>query len=176
MARNVEIKAAVSDPDAIRRRLSGIASGPPQIIEQLDTFFVVSAGRLKVRRFEDGSGELIAYERTNAAGPKTSNYSIVSCDDAARLVEILAHILPVRGQVVKQRELFLVDRTRVHLDQVEGLGSFVELEVVLRNNDSIEAGTREARDLMDRLGITRESLVADAYIDLIERRATILPR
>jgi predicted adenylyl cyclase CyaB len=81
--------------------------------------------------------------------------------------------VPVRGRVVKRRELVIVGRTRVHLDEVEGLGAFVELEVVLGEGEPVDAGTREAHELMDRLGIPRDSLVPGAYIDLLERRATI---
>ena len=163
----------MSDLDAIRRRASAIASGPPQVINQIDTFFVVPHGRLKVRQFADGSGELIAYTRPDQPGPKLSSYSIVPSDDAAALVEILAKLAKIRGRVVKSRELFLIGRTRVHLDEVESLGSFVELEVVLTDGEPIEAGTREADDLMDRLGIVRDALIREAYIDLLERRATI---
>jgi predicted adenylyl cyclase CyaB len=173
LARNIEIKAAVADPGAVRRLAASIASAPSQLIDQTDTFFIVPRGRLKVRQFADGTGELIAYDRADDAGPKTSNYSIVACSDASQLVEILSKCVPIRGRVVKRRELFLVDRTRVHLDEVEGLGCFVELEVVLKETEPIDAGTREAYDLMDRLGISRDWLVPDAYIDLIERRVTI---
>ena len=171
--RNIEIKASVSDLGAIRRRASAIASGSSQVIDQIDTFFTVSHGRLKVRRFADGSGELIAYRRKDQSGPKVSSYSIVPTDDAAALVEILAKLAPIRGRVVKSRELLLIGRTRVHLDEVESLGSFVELEVVLNDDEPAESGTQEAHELMERLGIPRDSLVPDAYIDLLERRATM---
>lgn len=175
MARNVEIKAAVSDLDAVRRRASAIASGPSQVINQIDTFFAVPGRRLKVRQFADGSGELISYNRPDGSGPKISTYSIVACADARTLVDILVRLLPVRGPVVKRRELFMIGRTRVHLDEVEALGSFVELEVVLNDDEPAASGEREARDVMERLGIAPDSLVPDAYIDLLERRATIRP-
>ena len=169
MARNVEIKARVQSLDAIRRLVIALTPSPPELISQIDTFFVVPRGRLKVRQFTDGSGELIAYDRADQAGPKASSYKVVSCADANALCAVLSRLLAVRGRVVKRRELFLVDRTRVHLDDVEHLGTFVELEVVLRDEESIEDGRREASELMHRLGIAPESLVSSAYIDLLEQ-------
>jgi adenylate cyclase class IV len=171
MSRNVEIKARVQNLAPIRAKAESLASGPAAIIDQADTFFVVSRGRLKVRAFADGSGELIAYERANEQGPKESTYTRVECTDARALSEALARVLPLRGVVVKRRELFLVGRTRIHLDEVEALGSFVELEVVLAADESPENGRREAGQLLASLEIPETTLVAEAYIDLLERQA-----
>ena len=169
MARNVEIKARVQSLDAIRRVAVTLAQGQPEIISQVDVFFVVPSGRLKLRKFADDSGELIAYDRADQAGPKQSSYAVASCADADALCDALSRALPVRGRVVKRRELFLVGRTRVHLDDVERLGTFVELEVVLRIEESSESGEREARELMRQLSIAEECLVPSAYIDLLEQ-------
>jgi predicted adenylyl cyclase CyaB len=173
MSRNIEIKARVDDLGAVRIRASALASGAPQIIDQLDTFFTVARGRLKVRAFGDGSGELIAYERSNERGPKQSTYTRAECRDAAALCEALARVLAVRGVVSKRREVFLAGRTRIHLDLVEKLGSFVELEVVLADGESPEAGRREAHELLESLSISERDLVPDAYIDLLERQHSI---
>jgi adenylate cyclase class IV len=169
MSRNIEIKARVADVASIRARAAALASGPAEIIDQTDTFFVVSRGRLKVRAFADGSGELIAYERADTPGPKQSTYTRVGCRDARALAEALARVLPVRGVVVKRRELFLVGRTRIHLDRVENLGSFVELEVVLTADEPPEHGQQEARELIESLKIPEDGMVADTYMDLLER-------
>jgi predicted adenylyl cyclase CyaB len=167
MARNVEIKARVVDLADVRRKASDLATGPSEVLTQTDTFFVVPTGRLKVREFSDGTGELIAYHRDDRFGPKESQYAIVRVADARALCHALSQVLPVRGRVVKRRELFLVGRTRVHLDQVEQLGSFVELEVVLLDGEPVESGEREARTLMSRLGISDQLLLPEAYIDLL---------
>jgi adenylate cyclase class IV len=169
VSRNIEIKARVDDVGVVRTRAAAVASGPPQLIEQRDTFFVVGRGRLKVRTFGDGSGELIAYERSNERGPRQSSYTRAECRDAAALCEALARVLPVRGVVTKHREVFLAGRTRIHLDRVEQLGSFVELEVVLADGESPEAGEREAQELLKSLELSERDLVPDAYIDLLER-------
>jgi len=173
MSRNIEIKARVDDLDAVRTRAAAIASGPPRRIDQRDTFFVVDHGRLKVRAFADGSGELIAYERSNERGPKQSSYTRAECGDAAALCEALARVLSVRGVVTKHREVFIAGRTRIHLDRVDQLGSFVELEVVLTDGESPDAGQREAHSLLESLAITDSDLVPDAYIDLLEREHPI---
>ena len=168
MARNIEIKASVPDLARIRAKAASLAAGPGQTIEQSDVFFVVPRGRLKVREFADGSGELLAYDRADEAGPKESDYVRVACPDARALVEALSRALPARGTVAKRRELFLAGRTRIHLDQVEDLGAFVELEVVLAEDERIENGVREAHELLRALGIPESALIAGAYIDLLE--------
>ena len=168
MPRNVEIKARVQDLDATRRRAAALAHAPSEFISQVDTFFLVPRGRLKVRQFENGSGELIAYDREDEAGPKQSSYVVASCADAHALCDALARALAVRGRVIKRRELYVVGRTRVHLDHVERLGMFLELEVVLQDGEPIEAGEREARGLMRGLGVEDGDLVSGAYIDLLE--------
>ncbi|HPF70386.1 MAG TPA: class IV adenylate cyclase [Candidatus Krumholzibacteria bacterium] len=175
MPRNVEIKARLDDPAAVRARALALADGPPVVIEQTDTFYVTDAGRLKLREFADGSGELIQYDRPDATGPKTSTYALAPVGDAAALARVLAAALPVRGVVRKRRELLMAGRTRIHLDQVEGLGAFLELEVVLEADDPLASGEQEAAQLVERLGLDRRALVQGAYIDLIEqsRRAGI---
>jgi adenylate cyclase class IV len=167
MARNIEIKTRVSALEPVRGRALALASRPSELLRQIDTFFVVPEGRLKVREFTDGTGELIAYERPDVPGPKASAYSRHACQNGRTLCETLSRVLPVRGVVRKTREVVLVGRTRVHLDTVEGLGTFVELEVVLSDGESVEHGEHVARDLLRTLQISDDSLVAEAYIDLL---------
>lgn len=172
MPANVEIKARAKDLDALRdaaRRLSGTE---PEHLRQRDTFFHARKGRLKLRELDGRRAELIAYERPDDAGPKRSEYSIVRVD--AREAEALRHVLTaslgVTGVVTKRRSVFLVGQTRVHLDSVDGLGDFVELEVVLRDGQSTREGEQVARDLMRRLGIGGDDLVEGAYVDLLTSR------
>ncbi|KAM6424701.1 adenylate cyclase CyaB-like [Rhynochetos jubatus] len=124
-------------------------------------------GRLKLRRTPDGRGELIFYERPDAAGPRLSCFRITPTDDPDGLEAVLARALGVLGAVRKRRLLYLVGQTRVHLDSVEGLGDFLELEVVLAEGQSAEDGERVARGLMERLGVREDDLVAGAYLDLL---------
>ena len=168
MNRNVEIKARVSDLAAVRRRTEELADEGPTVLEQEDTFFACSHGRLKLRRFAGSrQAELIYYERPSTSGPKESRYIVQPTSDAEGLCAVLSAALGVRGIVRKRRTLYLIGRTRVHLDQVEGLGPFVELEVVLHPQQSVGEGQVIARRLMTELGIPPEQLIERAYIDLL---------
>jgi predicted adenylyl cyclase CyaB len=168
---NVEIKARVEDVVAFERRVAEVADGPPETIEQCDTFLTTSRGRLKLREFRDGSGELIQYERRDGAGPETSEYSIARTPEAEALKGVLARALGVRGTVRKRRRLYMRGQTRIHLDRVEGLGSFMELEVVLNEHQTPADGRAIAEDLMQALGVESHHLVEAAYVDLLARRA-----
>jgi len=166
--RNVEIKARVRDAESFSARLKALKPEKPRVLVQEDVFFPVSRGRLKLRVLGPRSGELIYYDRPDAPGPKASEYEIVRTSDPARLRAVLAAAFGVRGIVRKVRLLAMVGQTRVHLDEVRGLGTFAELEVVLRPNQSVAAGTAVARALMKKLGIKPSDLVSGAYLDLLE--------
>jgi predicted adenylyl cyclase CyaB len=168
MARNVEIKARVRNPGEVAARAETIADGPPELLVQHDTFYNVPSGRLKLRVFPSGEGELISYRRTDATGPKTSEYHLVRTDAPDALHEVLAHALGVRRVVSKQRTLLHFGRTRIHLDEVEDLGHFMELEVVLQDGEDERRGVEVAHDLLARLGVSYEDLVAGAYVDLLD--------
>ena len=167
MSRNIEIKASVADLAAIEARARAVATRGPDDLVQDDTFFRCAHGRLKLRELGGGRGELIHYVRGDEAGPKVSDYSIAPTAEPAALRETLARAYGILGRVSKRRRVYLVDRTRVHLDRVEGLGAFVELEVVLREAESPQDGHAVAEDLMRRLGIGPERLVSGAYLDLL---------
>ena len=171
MARNIEIKAAVADPAALHRRAAALATAGPYVLEQHDTFFECSRGRLKLRRFADGAAELIFYRRPDAVGPKTCEYERSPVADPDALSGVLAQAWGVRGEVRKTRTLYFVERTRIHLDQVEGLGDFMELEVVLGAGESIAQAEREAERLMAALGIADSDLLEGAYIDRLSGNA-----
>ena len=171
MPRNVEIKARLADPGATRRLAAEAADGPPQVLEQTDTFFRVPAGRLKLRELRAGPAELIFYRRPDTHEPSESHFERVAVPDAAALRGVLASALGVAGTVAKRRLLYRVGRTRVHLDEVEGLGHFLELEVEMAPGEPGEAGAREAGHLMRRLGIPESALVAEAYVDLIRSQS-----
>uniref|UniRef100_A0A672GPW2 Si:ch211-156b7.4 n=1 Tax=Salarias fasciatus TaxID=181472 RepID=A0A672GPW2_SALFA len=158
----------VSAPDTCGKAVNSIKAKLSQsegsIIRQHDTFFNCSSGRLKLRDLMDGSGQLIFYERPDTDGPKLSRYSISPTNDPQSLQW---HALGVKGEVKKERRLFLIGQTRVHLDSVEGLGHYMELEVVMRPEQSVEEGQQVAEDLMQQLGVSPQSLVTGAYMDLL---------
>jgi len=168
--RNVEIKARVRDLPAVRRAVEAVADGPPALLIQSDTFFAVPRGRLKLRAFTDGTAELISYLRHDVAGPRESRFAKVAVNDHDALTGVLGAALGVTGVVRKRRDLYRRGPTRIHLDEVDDLGSFLELEVELSDGQSAAEGERIARELMARLGIADENLVATAYVDLLRDR------
>jgi len=172
MPRNVEIKARVRDVSAVQARAEALSDAPAVALEQEDTFFNVPDGRLKLRVFPDGKGELIAYRRPDAVGPKTSEYFVYRTAHPETLKTLLMCALGIRGVVRKRRLLYLVGQTRIHLDEVEGLGAFLELEVVLADDQPEAEGEAVARRLLADLGIRDEDLMSGAYIDLLERKGT----
>lgn len=171
MARNIEIKASIDSVAGFEERVSRLADGPPRRIEQDDIFFECGDGRLKLRSFSDGSGELIYYRRADSAGPKVCDYEVARTEDADSLRRVLREAFGEVGGVRKQRTLYMAGRTRVHVDRVEGLGDFVELEVVLADGEGEDSGAREARELMAALGIDESALIERAYIDLLSERS-----
>jgi predicted adenylyl cyclase CyaB len=167
MARNIEIKARVSDLPAVRSRVAAITASAPEVLMQSDTFYAAPTGRLKLRRIGDSLAELIYYERPNQAGPRASAYVRTPIPDPASMHELLHRALGTKAIVRKRRELYVIGQTRVHLDEVEGLGAFLELEVVLSADDKDQDGERISNTLIGQLGIRPEDLIKEAYVDLL---------
>jgi predicted adenylyl cyclase CyaB len=171
MPTNIEIKARVNDFGELRQRAAAVSDTPVQVIPQEDTFFHITKGRLKLRLLKPDFAQLVYYERPDQGGPKRSNYHIYETHDPAGLKTTLGLALGVRGVVRKTRFLYLAGQTRIHLDDVEELGHFMELEVVLREGQSEADGQSIAEELMARLGIRKEDLLEGAYMDLLEKGA-----
>jgi predicted adenylyl cyclase CyaB len=170
VSRNVEIKARITSVEALLPRVKTVADRGPFDIRQDDTYFACNSGRLKLRMFSKGEGELIYYRRADQQGPKESFYLRSPTTAPEALRESLTLAYGRTGHVEKQRTLFLAGRTRIHLDRVSGLGHFLELEVVLEENEPFEAGVREADQLLASLGIERSQLIEGGYVDLLGDR------
>ena len=166
-SRNVEIKARIASLEALAPRVAALADRGPTEIEQDDTFFACERGRLKLRALSPSERQLIFYRRADQAGPKESRFVIAPTASPDSLREALTLACGPAGRVRKHRTLYLAGRTRVHLDRVEGLGNFLELEVVLAEGESVDAGVKEARALMTALGVSEDQLVDGAYVDLL---------
>ncbi len=171
MPSTIEIKARARNFDDIRSRAQSLADTPVEVLPQEDTFFGVAHGRLKLRVRAEGPAQLIYYERPDQDGPKRSDYHIFETPDPESLKHTLGLALGIRGVVRKTRYLYMVGQTRVHLDDVEGLGQFMELEVVMRPGQSDAEGQAIARELMAKLGVAETDLLEGAYMDLIEERS-----
>lgn len=160
MSRNVEIKA-------LRKRVVEVSAPGSELLVQRDTFYAVLHGFLKLRESDDGTAELIYYERPDKAGPKTSKYTRGKISDAPSMRELLGQVLKTKTVVAKRREVFLAGRTRIHLDQVDDLGTFIELEVALADDEADSVGERIASVLMEQLGVHQEDLIEKAYVELM---------
>ena len=168
MNSNIEIKARARDFALQKELAAAISDTPEELLCQEDTFFNASKGRLKLRMFSEDRGELIYYERNNISGPKLSNYSVLKTDDPSRLKEMLASALGVYGVVRKKRHLFIVGQTRIHLDEVEDLGCFIELEVVMQPGQTADQCLDTANHIMETMQIHQADLIDVAYIDLLK--------
>ena len=171
MGTNIEIKARVDDLDAMHRIAQSVSDTDRERLDQEDVFFHTAKGRLKLRILGPEHGELICYHRDDSAGPKRSDYAIYTTRDPRALRPLLEASLGTRGIVRKTRWLYLAGNARIHLDEVEGLGSFLEFEVVLGPEQTPEDGRAVAEDLIRRFGVRDEDLVEGAYIDLLEAHA-----
>lgn len=170
MSGNIEIKARAAN-FRIQLEKAEKAFGPPaETLEQEDTFFRVSHGRLKLRDFGNGRGQLIFYRRSGERGPRRSDYIIYPAQELEGLKTVLSRALGVLGIVRKKRTVFLPENTRVHFDRVHGLGEFIEIEVLLDGGLTAAEGERLVRRWMAVLDIRPESLVPEAYVDLLLRR------
>ena len=169
MPSNIEIKARARDFEEIRLRAEKLSDAPVQVIPQEDIFFNVENGRLKLRILALDLGQLIYYTRPDQEGPKRSDYYISISTDPINLKHVLELAYGIRGLVRKTRYLYMVGQTRVHLDDVKGLGQFMELEVVLQAGQSDAEGQKIAEELMSALGVERGDLIDGAYMDLLEK-------
>ncbi len=167
MARNIEIKAKIPGMSRLRTLVESIADVGPEIIDQEDTFYNCPNGRLKLRDFLDDTGVLIYYQRDDSTGPTKSEYLLSQTDNPKALKAVLEGALGKKAVIRKCRTLYKIGQTRVHLDEVENLGSFVELEVVLGDDQTSDEGITIAKELMGKLEIKKDCLENVAYVDLL---------
>lgn len=167
LLKNIEVKARLNNYDETRALVETICPKPESTEQQLDTFFTSQQGRLKLRETSNKSA-LIYYERVDSINPSASDIAISFIDDPTTLKAVLSKSVGIRKQVIKERTLYLFDQTRIHLDNVDGLGAFIELEVVLNDNQSENDGKLIAQEIMNKLKINESDLIDKAYVDLLE--------
>jgi homotetrameric cytidine deaminase len=165
--RNVELKAR--DPDPARTLALALEAGAEDLgeIAQRDTYFSGARERLKLREQDPGESELIAYGRPNETQARVSEYRRVPVGDAGALREALDASLGTLVVVDKRRRLLLWEGVRIHLDEVDGLGSFLELEAVAPEGSDLSAERAKVERLRGELGVDDGNLVATGYSDLL---------
>jgi homotetrameric cytidine deaminase len=164
---NVELKARDIEPAATRDRCLALGASDQGVLRQRDTYFNARGGRLKLREHGDGDAELIAYRRPDLLDATESSYVLAPVGDPAAIKEALDAALGTGEVVIKHRRLLLWEGVRIHLDEVAGLGSFIEFEAVLPDTGDLETARAKVARLRDELGITDEMLVAAGYVDLL---------
>src|ERR1041385_1653034 len=164
---NIEIKARCKDPSFIRNYLLQHNAEFKGVDQQTDTYFNVQKGRLKLR---EGNIEnnLIFYERANQSGPKNSNFHLIKVEDAEGLKEVLKKSIGIKVEVNKKREIYYIKNVKFHIDEVPGLGSFIEIEAGNVLADLSKEQLQEQCDFyMKELGIKNEDLIAESYSDML---------
>jgi len=164
--RNLELKCRCPNLEAARERAERLGARDAGLLRQEDTFFPAPLARLKLRDPGEGPGELIVYHRPDETGIRGSDYLIYPAADPQSLACVLREALGEVGRVVKRRRLLLYQHTRIHLDEVEGLGTFVELETVITDQPE-EAARAELERVAAALELENAEPVAEAYVDLL---------
>ena len=164
---NIEIKARCRDSASIHQYLQQHGAEFKGIDLQTDTYFRVNHGRLKLR---EGNIEnnLIYYERTNQAGPKSSHFHLVKVEDAKGLKEVLTKSMGIKVVVKKKREIYYIKNVKFHIDEVPGLGSFVEIEAGNILTDLSQDELKEQCDFyLKEFKISPEALIDVSYSDML---------
>jgi predicted adenylyl cyclase CyaB len=167
--RNVELKAWDRDPSASFEACRALGAEDHGTITQRDTYFKVARGGLKLREEQPGRPHLIQFERASEPQQRESRYRVIEVSDGKALCEALAAAIGIRGVVVKRRRLLLWQSVRIHLDEVEQLGTFIELEAVAPPDSDLTNEQRLIAELREALGITDERLVALGYAEQLLR-------
>jgi adenylate cyclase, class 2 len=168
MPANFELKARCADLARARRQARALATAWLGLDEQTDTYFATRAGCLKLRESSLSGAQLVPYQRADAAEARRSDYVVIPVPEPERTKQLLGALLGVQRVVKKRREIALFENVRIHLDQVEGLGDFVELEAVWDGAPAGEAEQARKLDfLRERLAIRDADLVALSYEGLL---------
>jgi predicted adenylyl cyclase CyaB len=165
--RNLELKARYVDLNAAAMRVHEFGARIAGLEVQVDTYFRVSSGRLKLREINDENAVLIGYVRPDENGARESQYHLVPVADVASMKAVLADALGVRGVVAKRRRIWLWQNVRIHLDEVTGLGSFVEFEAVITSPAEELAAPSQLERLSSLLEVRPDDYLAPSYADLL---------
>ena len=166
---NLEAKFRLGSLALARERAEAIGFALHGLLIQRDTFFNVHNGKLKLREQPDGAS-LIHYRRDRVAGLDISHYEMVPVANPQVMLELLRGALGVLDEVRKRRILLLRKNIRLHLDQVEGIGEFGEIEAVVDRAAAADAYRPEVAEILDALGIRDADLIEASYVELMRQR------
>lgn len=164
---NIEIKARTNKADSIRVFLLNNDADFKGVDDQVDTYFKSATGRLKLRQ-GNIENSLIYYEREDAYTPKQSNCTVIPVTDGQGLKSILSASIGVKTIVKKKREIYFIQNVKFHLDSLEGLGNFVEIEASNKIIDlPVEKLKEQCNYYMKAFDLKEEDLVHQSYSDMI---------
>jgi predicted adenylyl cyclase CyaB len=164
---NLEIKAHIPNLCSAEKIAIEIGANEAGVLIQTDTYFNSPNGRLKLREFPDENAELIFYKRDEDSIQRKSDFSIYKTTNAYAYEhkEILTAAYGIRAVIEKRRKLYMFGATRIHIDEVKEIGSFIEFEIPVVNDD--QAAKEQMNFLIDRFGISPNQFITKSYIDLI---------
>lgn len=165
LCQNLELKAKAPEPARVAAALQRLGARDEGVLVQRDTYFHVPHGRLKLREIEGSASLLIAYDRPEDQAQRFSRFRITEVADVPGLIAVLTQALGLRGVVAKRRHLYLWQDSRIHLDEVEGLGSFLEFEVLSQGDTCSDWDRMEA--LMTTFGLRDADAIQASYSDLL---------
>ena len=163
---NVELKARLASMDAAREVASRLATDRASDQHQIDTYFHCQQGRLKLREIDDAPAVLISYQRPDTSTAKPSRYYLIDAPDPCAMLQGLTEALGILVRVEKLREIYFYKNVRIHLDQVEQLGAFLEFEAVLADESEIAAGKEVVAWLQTQFDIQPADLLTSSYSDM----------
>lgn len=170
MPENLEWKARLPDWDAALVAAERVATAGPEQQQQVDTYFRAPRGRLKLRQIQTAAGEsaeLIFYERSDDRATKSSLYVRQPLVEAASWLAMLTAALGSWAVVTKRRTIYWHHNVRIHLDQVAGLGNFLEFEAILADESDRAASAERLQNLIRAFDLTEQQGIAGSYSDFI---------
>jgi len=163
--RNIELKARLADRTKALIVCETIKAARQADLHQVDTYFGVDKGRLKLRECAPGEDHLVFYRRPDDLHAKACDYLITPAHPG--LKTLLSEAFGVIGVVTKTRMLWLWKNVRIHIDSVEGLGEFIEFEAVLSDTLDDADGNQKVAWLSEQFGIREADLLPCSYLDMV---------
>lgn len=165
MNKNLEIKIKLEDASHINSIRNSLKQYSRSVEKQIDVYYKVRKGRLKLRIINDKEGSLILYKRAEKKGKRISHYIISKTKDFRELDFILSRQFEILVKVIKKREIFVSKNVRVHLDKVSGLGNFLEIEIIY---SKLLNAKKQMKELINLLHLDEKKFIKNSYSDMLK--------
>lgn len=165
MNKNLEIKIKLEKASHINSIRNSLNMYSRSVEKQIDIYYKVKKGRLKLRIINDKEGSLILYNRAETKGKRISHYIISKTKDFLELDFILSRQFEILVRVIKKREIFISENIRVHLDKVSGLGNFLEIEIIY---GKLINAKKQMKELITLLNLDEKKFIKNSYSDMLK--------